>query len=349
MTEKLNAVLIGLGMVADTHLRALADLQDQVYLQGVFARGTEAREAFGQLVRERCGYTPALYSSIEDVVRSAPDFVILATPPNARSEIVDAVAVAGIHILMEKPIERDSTRAEKIVSRCEEVGVHLGIVFQHRVREASVELRKKLEAGTFGALCVVEAAVPWWREQSYYDEPGRGTYERDGGGVLISQAIHTLDLMLSLTGPVSAVQALARTTAVHEMESEDFVSAGLEFANGAVGSLTASTASYPGGAESLTFHFEKASAVLKSGKLSVAWRDGRCEEFGADTATGGGADPMAFTHDWHTGIFRDFTEALFEDRSPLVTGREALAVHRLIDAIIESSRTRTAVELEKVR
>ena len=346
MTEKLNVVLIGLGMVADTHVRAMADLKDCVHLQGVFARGTKARGAFGQVVQERCRYTPALYESIEAIVQAKPDFVIIATPPNARRQIVDLVSAAGIHILMEKPIERDSARAHEIVSMCEKRDVRLGVVFQHRVREASIELRRLLDEGAFGALRVVEASVPWWREQSYYDEPGRGTYERDGGGVLISQAIHTLDLMLSLTGPVRSVQAMARRTAFHDMESEDFVSAGLEFANGAVGSLTASTASYPGGAESLTFHFEQASAVLKSGKLSVTWRDGRCEAFGADAATGGGADPMAFTHDWHTGIIRDFAEALLEKRPPLVSGREALAVHRLIDALIESSRKGQAVELE---
>ncbi len=342
----LNTVLIGLGMVADTHLRALADLKDRIYLQGVFARQAEARAAFGRKVRDHCGHAPVLHDTIDSVVQSAPDFVIIATPPNARRDLVEAVSAAGIHVLMEKPIERDSARAKEIVTQCEEHGVRLGIVFQHRVREASVQLHALQQGGTLGTLRVVEAAVPWWREQSYYDEPGRGTYERDGGGVLISQAIHTLDLMVSLTGPVASVQAMARRSAFHDMESEDFVSAGLAFANGAVGSLTASTASYPGDAESLTLHYDQASVALKAGKLSVAWRDGRREEFGADAATGGGADPMAFTHDWHTGIIRDFADALTENRAPLVTGREALNVHGLIDALIESSRTRRAIDLE---
>jgi predicted dehydrogenase len=111
-----------------------------------------------------------------------------------------------------------------------------------------------------GALGYAEIAVPWWREQSYYDEPGRGTYARDGGGVLISQAIHTIDLALSLTGPVAEVQAMTATTRFHAMEAEDVAVAGLRFANGAVGSLTASTASFPGGAEWIRLHFERASA-----------------------------------------------------------------------------------------
>jgi len=232
---------------------------------------------------------PVSFDSIAQVAASGADFAIIATPPNARLELVEALSAAGIHILMEKPVERDTGRATEIVVLCEARGVRLGIVFQHRMREASRKLSTLHADGTFGQLRVVEVAVPWWREQGYYDEPGRGTYARDGGGVLISQAIHTLDLMLSLTGPVASVQAMARTSGFHAMESEDFVTAGLEFVSGAIGSLVASTASPPGDAESIVLHCEKASAVLKSGVLIVTWRDGRVETFGADAATGGGA------------------------------------------------------------
>ena len=111
----------------------------------------------------------------------------------------------------------------------------------------------------FGALEAVHLVVPWWRPQEgYYDQPGRGTLAQDGGGVLITQAIHSLDLMLSLCGEVSAVTAMAKTTRLHQMETEDFVSAGLEFANGAVGAVMATTASFPGGPESLTLNFARA-------------------------------------------------------------------------------------------
>jgi len=181
-------------------------------------------------------------------------------------------------------------------------------------------------------LVIAEVCVPWWREQSYYDEPGRGTYERDGGGVLISQAIHTLDLMLSLTGPVSYVAAMAHTTSLHQMESEDYVSASMKFSSGAVGSLVASTAHYPGGAESITLHFSQCVAHLQSGVLTLTWRDGREEQFGETSTTGGGADPMAFTHTWHRSIIEDFSNAVRTGNKPCVTGREALQVHALIDA-----------------
>ena len=346
--DRQNVALVGLGMVAETHVQAIADLKDIIHLRGIHARNQDSMNAFGAVVESHCGYYPETYDSVESLAADSNlDFVIVATPPNARRDICKALAAAGISILMEKPIERTSKAATDIVDLCEQADVTLGIVFQHRVREASVELRQRMESGEFGTLHLVEVAVPWWRDQSYYDEPGRGTYARDGGGVLISQAIHTLDLMLSLTGPVAEVQAMARTSAFHRMESEDFVTAGLSFQSGAIGSLVASTASFPGGAESIIFHFDKAVITLKSGCLDIAWRDGRDESTGADAATGGGADPMAFTHAWHRDIIQDFSEALKDSRDPICTGREALNVHYLIDALVKSSAEKSAVKVSR--
>src|SRR5690606_38963123 len=149
-------------------------------------------------------------------------------------------------------------------------------------------------------LQVVQLSVPWWRPQSYYEEPGRGTLAQDGGGVLLTQAIHSLDLMLSLAGPVESVAAIATTTGMHQMETEDFVGAGLRFANGAAGALMATTAFYPGGAETLTLACDRATAVLRGGALILDWLDGRQEVFGAPQgASGGGVDRMAFPFDWH--------------------------------------------------
>jgi len=345
-TKSLNTVLIGLGMVANTHLRAVAELSDKLNLHGVFARDQNVAKGFANTAQEMTGLRPIVFDSIDDVASDSHiDFAIILTPPNARAEIIGPLANAGKHILMEKPIERNKSAAAKVVDLCESRGVACGVVFQHRVREASIKLQQIISSGSLGRFCVAEVLVPWWRDQSYYDEPGRGSYQRDGGGVLISQAIHTLDLLLDLVGDVDEVQAMARTTQLHQMESEDFVTAGLDFKCGAVGSLVASTASYPGDAESITLHFDRASALLKSGVLTLSWRDGRVESFGADASTGGGADPMAFTHAWHRDIIDDFCEAITDNRPPLASGREALRVHRLIDALIESSTTKTSIKV----
>src|SRR5690606_37828114 len=244
---------------------------------------------------------------------------------------------AGKHILLEKPLERSTERARRLVDAVERAGVKLGVVFQHRFREASEHLRRLVENGALGELAAANVIAPWWRPQSYYDEPGRGTLERDGGGVLITQAIHTLDLALSLTGPVTEVAAIAGTTRLHRMETEDFAGAGLRFANGAYGSLMATTAEYPGFPERIELIGTKGTAILAAGVVTVHYQDGREARFGEEQSTGGGADPMAFPHDAHRALLTDFLDAIDHDRAPRVTGREALRVHHLIDAVLRAS------------
>ena len=189
--------VIGLGMASLPHGKSLAALDRRVVVHGVFSPSAERRRRFSER------FSMPDVDHVEAIIDNpAIDAVILLTPPNARLELVEALAARGKHILMEKPVERTTDAATGIVERCEAAGVRLGIVFQHRFRDASLALKRSIEAGGLGDLQAVQLTVPWWRPQSYYDEPGRGSYARDGGGVLISQAIHSLDLMLSLTGPV---------------------------------------------------------------------------------------------------------------------------------------------------
>jgi predicted dehydrogenase len=322
-------------MAVKPHAAALKDLADgRVRVHAVYARdaGRRARFAADQ------GYPAA--ESVEALAADPDlDAVLLLTPPNARRDLVRLFANAGKAILMEKPVERTTAAAEEIVAIAERAGVALGIVFQHRLRPASLALRELLAGGRLGEIGLIRLDVPWWRAQAYYDEPGRGTLARDGGGVLISQAIHALDLMLSLLGPVDEVQAMTGTTILHRMETEDFAAAGLRFRSGALGSVVATTAAHPGDSETLAIHGRNGTAIFRGGSLAVTWRDGRVEEIGTKQATGGGADPMAFDHGAHRAVISDFAASIAERRAPAITGRSALAVHRLIDAILESGRT----------
>ncbi|MDJ0627139.1 MAG: Gfo/Idh/MocA family oxidoreductase [Rhodobacter sp.] len=328
-----RAALIGLGMVSKTYADAIANSRS-VQLAQVFARRPESRQAF---LDAHPGLGAAAAESVEAIAENPGiDFVVVTTPPNARAQIVETLARAGKPILMEKPVERSLEAATGLVEMCEAANVPLGIVLQHRARPVVGDLRRLMP--DLGTLVAAEVNVPWWRPQAYYDEPGRGTYARDGGGVLISQAIHTLDLMLSFTGPVSEVTAMAATTGFHRMEAEDFVCAGLRFAGGAAGQLFATTSSFPGRGETVCLHFTHASARLAAGVLQIDWQDGQSETFGKAAASGAGADPMAFTSDWHRFILEDFAAALSDARPPLVPGRAALEVHRLIDAIERSAR-----------
>lgn len=332
-TRDLGAVLVGTGMVAATHVAAIADAPG-VRLAGVVSRRADRAEAFAA-----ANGTVAFADVAAAAASPEVDIAIVVTPPNARAEVVGPFFQARKPVLLEKPVARTPEEAEALVGMAEAAGVPLGVVFQHRMRAASLAAARHVASGDLGPLVAVEVAVPWWRDQAYYDEPGRGSYARDGGGVLISQAIHTLDLMLSLTGPVAAVQALVATTRAHRMEAEDFVAAGLRFANGAVGSLMATTASFPGRAESIRLHHAAASLTLEAGVLQIDWRDGRSQTEGAAGGTGGGADPMAFTHDWHRAVLEDFCDAVRSGRPPAVPGRAALEVHRLIGALEASGRS----------
>jgi predicted dehydrogenase len=338
----MRAALIGLGMVAKTYGDAFRNT-DKVQLVSVHARSDASRAKFLDTWPDLGAKAAA---SIEEIAASDVDFVILTTPPNARAEIVEVLTKAGKPILMEKPVERDLPRATALVEHCEAAGLPLGIVLQHRFRPIVAEARKAL--ADLGPLQMVECNVGWWRPQSYYDEPGRGTYERDGGGVMISQAIHIMDLMLSLTGQAQEVTAMLATTGLHRMESEDFASAGLRFESGAVGSLYATTAAYPGRGESITLHCRDGSIRLERGALQIDRQDGTSEQIGKTAASGSGADPMAFSSDAHRFVIEDFAEALRDGRPPRVTGREALGVHRLIAALEASGRADAKVNLKDI-
>jgi predicted dehydrogenase len=209
---------------------------------------------------------------------------------------------------------------------------------QHRFRPASLRLRERLGEGALGQIVAGSMIVPWWRPQSYYDEPGRGTVARDGGGVLLTQAIHTLDLFRSLVG-ISAVEAAqAATTALHRMETEDYVSALVRLGNGAPGTVTATTAFLPGHPERIEIMGTLGSASLVGGGLQIAYLDGRRETMEAEGATGSGANIMDFPHDAHRAVIADFLDACRDGRDPTISGEEALASQRVVDAILNAAR-----------
>ncbi len=330
----MNIALIGLGMVSGTHVAAIQASERGLNLAGVLGRNPEKAAEFAQRNDTRA------YSSVEEIANdSKVDFAIIATPPDQRSELVRVLSSASKPILMEKPIERTLDAATAIVEQCEVSGVPLGIVFQHRARAASQALKSAVEQGELGAIATVEIRVPWWRDQSYYDEPGRGTYARDGGGVMISQAIHTLDLAMWLLGPISDIQAMMRKTPLHDLEAEDWAGTLFEMDNGAVGTMMATTAEYPGAAESITIQGTRAKARLESGVLTLTTFDGHKSTVGETSATGGGSDPMAFTHEWHQAVIEDFAEAVAGGTRPMATGRSALLTHAVIDAMQIANRT----------
>ena len=322
--------LIGLGMAVGPHAKSLADLSDRAKVVAAFSPTAERRAKFASQ------FAFPVASDLDAILADKSITAVgILTPPNTHLDIVRRAAAAGKHILLEKPLEISTARAEELVAVAEVAGVTLGVMLQHRFRPAGERLREILASGSLGDIVNCSTSIRLWRPQSYYDEPGRGTRARDGGGVLLTQGIHTLDLMLSLAGPIVEVAGFARTSPVHRMETEDMVAAGVRFANGALGVIDATTAAFPGAAERIDIAGMKGSASLAGTSLTVAFMDGRREETIPDGSAGGtGADPMAFPHDYHRAAWADFIAAIAKGGQPRVTGREALRVHRLIDALL---------------
>jgi predicted dehydrogenase len=328
--------LIGLGPGAEPHAKSLLDLSDRVEVKAAASRTESRTRAFA----DRFGFP--VTTDIDAVIADpAIQAVIVLTPAAAHLEIAERCLLVGKHVLVEKPLELTVERAERLVRAGRQARRRVGVVLQHRFRPGSLRLRAAINAGELGTITAAWMLVPWWRPQAYYDEPGRGTMARDGGGVLMTQAIHTLDLFRSLVGVQAVVAAQAVTTAMHRMETEDFASALVRLGNGSPGTIIATTAAYPGSPERIEITGTRGTASLVGGGLRLSTIDGGEESVIAEKATGSGAGIMDFPHDAHRAVLADFLDAIEQDRDPFVTGEEALASQRLIADILAAARSVT--------
>jgi UDP-N-acetyl-2-amino-2-deoxyglucuronate dehydrogenase len=340
MTKRRLAI-VGLGMALGPHLKSLAELADRVEIAACFTPSDARRRAFAAT----SAYP--LAGDLDDILDDASiEIVVLLTPPNTHFELVERCAAARKHVLIEKPVEGTLARARAAVAAMERAGRTMGVVLQHRFRPASLDLAARVSAGEFGALVSGSASIRWWRPPEYFAQAGRGMKARDGGGVLLTQAIHSLDLFLSLAGRVRRVAAFARTSPLRRIDTEDMVGAAIEFANGAVGTIDATTVAYPGFSERIELACEQATAVLAAETLDVFHKDGRHERREGAVSQSGGADPMAFSHEAHKALIVDFLDAIDHGRAPRVSGREALKVQVLIDALLRSANEQRPVEVE---
>lgn len=330
----IRIAIIGLGMASAPHAKSLLDLRDRVEVVAAFspteARRKEFADTHGLPVS---GDLDAIFAD------ASIGALMILTPPNTHLDLVRRAAETGKHVLLEKPLEISTARAEQMVEAMEAAGKKLGIVLQHRFRPVSIALAEMLRSGRLGDLVSASARLHNWRPQSYYDQPGRGTKARDGGGVLLTQAIHTLDLLISITGAPVEVMAYAATSPVHRMETEDLAMGTLKFGNGAIGTVSATTCAFPGFPDAIDVIGTKGMARLEGATLVASFHDGTEVSFVDKAAGGAGADPMAFSHQHHRAVLANFLDAIESGAEPLVTGREALKVHRLIDALLRSAES----------
>jgi len=268
------------------------------------------------------------------------DYVDVCTFPDSRPGIVAECAKNRRHVQVQKPIALTLEAAKGMVDAAREANIKLGVISQHRFDDATIFVNKALAAGRLGKILQADSYVKWHRPQSYYDNPGKGTWKVEGGGALINQAIHGVDLLLYLIGPVSEIYANWQLAAAHNMESEDVVNAVIRYGNGATGVLQSSTAVWPGYPERIEIHGTKGTAIITGDKLT-AWdvKDDEGDPAPVETSLDSGAsDPMAISLEPIKRQFTDFANAIKEDRRPNCSGEDGYRALEVVLKVYESAR-----------
>ncbi len=340
--------IIGCGMIANFHARAITDV-----------RGAKLTACYDQVpaAADKLAETTGCkaYHNLDALLADpAVQVVTIGTPSGAHMKPAVAAARAGKHVIVEKPLEITLRRCDQIIEECRKTGVVLSTVFPSRFHDSAVEMKRAVEQGRFGRLTLGDAIVKWYRSQAYYDSGAwRGTWELDGGGALMNQAIHSVDLLAWLMGPVVEVRAQAGLLSHERIAVEDVVVATVAFANGAMGVIEATTAAYPGYLKRIEIHGSEGSAVMEEEDV-VKWdfakparRDAEVRRKMANhQSTGGGAaDPKAIGHHGHARQFQDVVNAVKKGTKPLIDGPEGRRSVEIILAIYKAAESGRAVTL----
>ena len=339
--------IVGCGMIATFHARAIREIGAEL----VACYDTLPLAA--ERLAKEFGCKP--YSDLKAFLAD-PDveIVTIGTPSGAHLAPAVAAAKAGKHVIVEKPLEITPERCDEIIDACDKAGVVLSTIFPSRFHPSSILMKEAVEAGRFGKQTLGDAIVKWYRTQQYYDSGvWRGTWKLDGGGALMNQAIHSVDLLLWLMGDVAEVTAMTGLVAHEKIEVEDVAVAALRFKNGALGLLEATTAAYPGYLKRIELHGDKGSAVIEEEDV-VKWdfaesrpEDAEIRESMTNRLSGGGgaADPAAIGHHAHAKQFADVLDAIENGRTPKIDGREGRRSVEVICAVYEAARKGATVKL----
>ncbi len=342
--------IVGCGMIARFHARALAEVP-AARLVTLVSRNRDTAAKMADELGLKCDLATDLATVL---ARSAVHAVIITTPSGAHLEPAVAAARAGKHVVVEKPLEITAERCDRIIDACDQSCVKLCTIFPARFGDANRALKAAVEAQRFGRLTLGETTCKWWRPQSYYDEGGwKGTQALDGGGALMNQAIHNVDLLLWMMGPVTHVSGFTATLAHERIEVEDTVVACLRFASGALGVIQATTSVHPGLPKTIAVHGDRGTVVIEQDDVqrwefqpeTVADRALK-ERFAQKTgASGGSSNPAAISHVGHARQLADFVRAIETDTAPLVDGSEGRKAVEVIEAIYRSAASGRTVEI----
>jgi UDP-N-acetyl-2-amino-2-deoxyglucuronate dehydrogenase len=337
-TKTYGIALLGAGAIARVHAAAIADIPN-ARLVAVYDKYEAACRAFTQALDNAIDWTTDLDTllSHRDI-----DVVHVCTPSGTHAEPAVQAAQAGKHLAVEKPLDVTVARSKQIIAAARENGVKLAGIFPNRFRQGILQAHQAIAQGRLGRLTLADASVKWFRSQDYY-QGWHGTWALDGGGALINQSIHTIDLLQWLAGPVKTVYGHIATLG-HEMEAEDTASAVLTFENGAQGVIQGATSCWPGDPARCEINGTQGTIILEEGRITT-WKlaDGTPEEEAALTSleTQDGrsfSDPLALSHLPHQRQIEDLLDAIDQDREPRVNGEAALKAVEIIRAIYLSAQ-----------
>jgi UDP-N-acetyl-2-amino-2-deoxyglucuronate dehydrogenase len=327
--------IIGCGMIAKFHARAISELKGSKLI-ACHNRSLSKAEAFSK------EFGGKAYDDLEKMLADPSiDIVTICTPSGAHLEPGVAAARAGKHVLVEKPLEVTTARCDRLIAACEKAGVRLGTIFPSRFHRSAIAIKQAVDNQRFGQVSLAAAYVKWFRTQAYYDSgKWRGTWKLDGGGALMNQAIHSVDLLLWLMGPVKSVAAMTALRAHERIEVEDAANAILEFESGALGTIEATTAAYPGTLKRIEIAGSLGSATLEEEAITQ-WKfqkmtkaDNKIIDAMTGNVTGGGAsDPAAMGHKAHRDLFADFLHGIKKDLPCSIDGQEGRKSVELITSI----------------
>jgi len=336
--------LIGTGAIANMHARAYKNIGFHLVAcyNKTEARGRDFAQKwnaeFVQSARGLCHY-PGL------------DYIDVCSFPDSHLDPVKFCAEIKRPVMLQKPIATNLDAARQMIDLARAAGIKLGVMSQHRFDDSTLFLKRAIPAGRLGKILEADAYVKWFRSDEYYSRPIKGSWQTEGGGALINQAIHQVDVLLHLMGAVAEVSGRWQLGARHKIESEDVVNALFEYQSGATGVIQAATAFWPGYTERIEIHGTKGSAILAGDRLT-SWDVLDDEQANSadpaplsEAAASGSSDPMAISVTTFERQFTDFAEAIRTDREPLSNGEDGYRALQFVVAVYQSCREGRAIAL----
>lgn len=343
LSRHINFAIIGCGAIAHQHINAIRATSG-AELAAVYSRSMDKAREWGRK------YSIEAFNNYELLLKSSGiDAVVILTPSGTHADLGIKAAEAGKHVVVEKPIDINLEKAKALVEACEKAGVKLSCIFQHRFDEAMIRLKEAVDHQKLGQLNFGSSRTTWYRPQAYYDSgEWRGTRELDGGGALMNQSIHYIDLLLYIMGPVEEVHGYCATRGHKRINVEDIAVANLKFTSGALGIIEGNTTAFPGFSTELDIFGESGSVRISSDEI-MEWHikneEAATITAGATQASTGKNTQTADYGPSFTRQYADIVQAFQNNTEPLVNGREAIRALEVILAIYESAESRKAIKL----